>query len=375
MTPRILWVDDEASLIQSMKRQLHSDFDISEAHSGDEALEVLGKTVEPFSVIVSDQRMPGMDGIELLSLVKDLAPDSVRIMLTGYAEQSTAIDAVNQGQIFRFLTKPCPPHLVLRSLRDAVRQHELITAERELLEKTLMGSIQVLVDMLALANPVAFRRASRVRDNVEQVAKLLRLHDAWQVTAAATLSHMGYITLPAAVLENYYAGRNLSPAEESMMHGQVENTAKILQKIPRMGPVVRIINEYSGSRNSSLVQNKDPIMLAANILHTVIEFDCMYTRGLSRTETMRYLVAHSDEFNPDIVNVIKEIKTDAPQGNRRMVMVDALQNGMTVDEDVRTAEGMLLVPKGYVVNDTVRQRLRNFRLHDEIEGSVAVICE
>ncbi len=375
MTPRILWVDDEASLIQSMKRQLRNDFDISEAHSGDEALEIVGKATEPFCVIVSDQRMPGMDGIELLSLVKDIAPDSVRIMLTGFADQDTAIEAVNQGQIFRFLTKPALPHVMLRALRDAVRQYELITAERELLEKTLTGSIQVMVDILALASPVAFRRASRIRDMAEKVGQKMKFRDIWQLGAAAMLAHLGYITLPSSVLDNYYAGRPLSPSEESMMHGQVEGTAKLLEKIPRMEPVVRIIHEHHQSRNTAAVKGKDPVSLGASILHTLIEFDRLVNRGIVRNEALKMLAARADEFNSEILSALGEIPPEGAHGNRMMVMIDALKNGMVVDEDVRTTEGMLLVPKGYVINDTVRQRLRNFRLHDDIDGSIAVQVE
>ena len=374
MTPRILWVDDEVSLIESMRRQLRTEFDVIAANSGDMGLGVLGKS-EPFAVIVSDQKMPGMDGIEFLSLAKEVSPDSVRIMLTGYAEQDTAIEAVNQGNIFRFLTKPCPPHIVLRTLRDAVRQYELITAERELLEKTLTGSIEVLVDLLALANPLAFRHASRVSDTAIKVAQELKVKELWQVKAAAMLAHMGYITLPAAVLDNFYAGRHLNDTEEGMLRGQVEGTAKLLDKIPRMAPVTRIIHEHSMSKNTTLVKARDPVAFAANILHCAVEYDRMLTRGLSKSEAMCILVTHIDEYNADIVKVFSEIHTEEGHGNRVMVMIDSLTNGMRVDEDVVTNDGVLLVPKGYVINDTVRQRLRNFRLHDEIDGTIAVICE
>lgn len=375
MTPRILWVDDEASLIESMKRQLRNDFNITAAHSGDEALAAIAKN-GPFGVIVSDQKMPGMDGIEFLSLVKDLSPDSIRIMLTGYAAQETAIEAVNQGHIFRFLTKPCPPHVVMRALRDAYRQYELVTAEKELLENTLTGSIAVLMDILALANPVAFRRAARVGEYTSKVAEILKLRDAWQVRAAAILSHLGYITLPAEVLENYYAGNRLSTNEETMMRGQVESTANLLDKIPRLAPVVRIIHEYQYSRNTTLVKAKDPVAFAANLLHCVNEFDRRLLRGIARMEVLRMMANASDEFNEDVVQALAAIKTSgAESGSRRVVMIDQLANGMVVDEDVRTADGMLIVPKGYVVNDTVRRRLRNFRLHDDIDETITVICE
>lgn len=374
MKPRVLWVDDEESLILSMKRQLHSDFDITAAFSGDAGLDAIGKN-EPFSVIVSDQRMPGMDGIEFLSLAKDLSPDSVRIMLTGYAEQDTAIEAVNQGQIFRFLTKPCPPHIVLRSLRDAVRQYELITAERELLEKTLTGSIEVMVDILALANPIAFRRASSVAGYASDIARIMKVSEVWQVKAAAMLSHMGYITLPAQVLENFYTSSHLSDADEGMLRAQIDNTAKLLDKIPRLGSVQRIIREMVSSRNTTMVKAGDPVALAASILHTAIEYDRMIVRGVSRPEAIHFLSVHDAEFNRDVIEALTALKPQDVPVNRQIVMIDSLKNGMIVDDDVVTVDGMLLVPKGYVINDTVRQRLRNFHLHGEIESTIPVLCE
>lgn len=374
MIPRILWVDDEASLIESMKRQLRNDYDITAAHSGDEGLKAISSGA-PFSVIVSDQRMPGMDGIEFLSLVKDLSPDSIRIMLTGYADQDTAIDAVNQGSIFRFLTKPCPPHVVLRTLRDAYRQYELVTAEKELLEKTLTGSLAVMMDILALANPVVFQRASRIGEYVDGIVNAISIPNVWQVKTAASLSHMGYITLPTAVLEHYYSGHRLSPNEEAMMMGQVENTASLLDKIPRMAPVVKIIHESSASRNTAAVRTRDPIAFGANILHTAGELDRRLMHGISRQEILRGMALHTEEFNEEIVKAVAMVKATESSGNRRVVMIDQLANGMVVDEDVRTKDGMLIVPKGYVVNDTARRRLRNFRLHDDIEDTIAVLSE
>ena len=121
MTDKILLVDDEPSILQSMQRQLRKRFKIVVAESGDEALAAL-KSKGPFAVIVSDMRMPGMDGVQLLSKVKDIFPDTVRIMLTGNADQETASEAVNAGQTFRFLTKPCSTAVLATSLALAVRQ-------------------------------------------------------------------------------------------------------------------------------------------------------------------------------------------------------------------------------------------------------------
>ena len=88
----------------------------------------------PYAVVVSDMRMPGMDGVEFLAWARAQHPDTVRIMLTGNADQGTAMAAVNKGAIFRFLTKPCDPELFGQTLDQAVRQHQLLTAEQSLLD-------------------------------------------------------------------------------------------------------------------------------------------------------------------------------------------------------------------------------------------------
>ena len=374
MNQRILFVDDEAPLLDSFRAMLRRRFDVCTALGPAQGLKAI-QGPERFAVVVSDLKMPSMDGVTFLERVRELSPDTVRMMLTGFADVEVAMNAVNKGQVFRFLTKPCPAHLMLRTLRDSVRQSELITAEREILGKTLTGSIEVLADVLALASPIAFRHAARLARYAGEAAENLKVADLWRIRAAATMAHLGYITIPAAVLENYYTGRRLAPEEESMMQAQVENTAKILSKIPRMDPVLAILREYEKSRNTPAVKAHDPVFYAANLLRAASEFDRLLSRGVSRAEAVRFLSSKPDEFNAEIVGAIAALKPEADASRRRMVMVDQLENGMTVDEDVRTEGGMLLVPRGYVVNDTVRQRLRNFHRHGEIEGSVAVLCE
>src|SRR5208283_567097 len=135
---KILLVDDEPRVVQALQRALRSEFHIEIAGGPEAGLQVLARD-GPFAVVVSDLRMPVMDGIQFLSRVKAASPDSIRVMLSGQADLNAAIAAVNEGNIFRFLTKPCPPATLGRVLEAALEQYRLITAERELLQNTLMG--------------------------------------------------------------------------------------------------------------------------------------------------------------------------------------------------------------------------------------------
>ena len=114
--PALLFVDDERRVLTSMRAMFRRDYDVVLANSGDEAVEVL-QGRDDIHVVVSDQRMPGMTGVELLSVVKEKYPSSMRILLTGYADLEAVEAAINESEVFRYLMKPCPTD----ELKDAVR--------------------------------------------------------------------------------------------------------------------------------------------------------------------------------------------------------------------------------------------------------------
>lgn len=133
---KILFVDDESAVLDSLRRNLGRCYDLETAVGPEAGLRRL-ETAGPFAVIVSDLRMPGMDGVAFLAKARDIAPEAVPLMLTGHGDLDAAMAAVNEGRIFRFLTKPCPPDILARSLDAALAQYRLAAADRELLRVTL----------------------------------------------------------------------------------------------------------------------------------------------------------------------------------------------------------------------------------------------
>jgi len=133
---RILCVDDEKNVLEGLARTLRNLYEIDSATSGPEALEILKRSGH-FAIVISDLRMPAMTGVDFLALARHIAPDTVRVLLTGQGDLPSAISAVNDGNIFRFLTKPCPTDSLVKSLAACAEQYKLITAERVLLEQTL----------------------------------------------------------------------------------------------------------------------------------------------------------------------------------------------------------------------------------------------
>ena len=127
----ILLVDDEPEILFSLRGLLRREFDLHTANSGAEALEVLHK--HPVHVIMTDQRMPAMTGVELLRRARGECPEAIRMIFTGYADIKAVIDAVNQGQIYRYLTKPWDPDELLAVLRQACDYYDHIAERRRLL--------------------------------------------------------------------------------------------------------------------------------------------------------------------------------------------------------------------------------------------------
>lgn len=131
MTKKILFVDDDQNLLDGYKRTLRKEFEADYALGPENGLAAIGSDNE-YAVVVADMRMPGMNGIEFLLRVKESSPDSIRMMLTGNADVKTAVEAVNQGNVFRFLTKPCPPDRMKEVLGEAIAEYEHRTRERDL---------------------------------------------------------------------------------------------------------------------------------------------------------------------------------------------------------------------------------------------------
>ncbi len=233
MRERILLVDDDSNVLDGYRRSLSREFLIETAAGPDEAL-VLLEQKEPYAVIVSDMRMPGMNGIQLLSSVKTSSPETVRVILTGNADMETAIEAINEGSIFRFLIKPCAREMMAKTLTAALVQYRLVTAEKELLEQTLSGSIQVLTEVLSLVNPAAFARAERARRCIRHVVTAMKLGNPWQYEVAAMLSQLGCVTLAPETIEAVYSGRELTPTEQAQYAAHPSVAYDLLSKIPRL---------------------------------------------------------------------------------------------------------------------------------------------
>jgi DNA-binding response OmpR family regulator len=371
---RVLFVDDEQRLLDGIRRSLRSKYTVITANSGADGLAELAKATtegDQFAVIVSDMMMPGMNGAEFLTQARAAAPDATRMILSGQADLTSTIAAVNNADLFRFLTKPIEPDTLTSALDAGLRQYQLVMSERELLQSTLAGAVDVLVEVLALASPLAHRRTAKVKAVLQATAAQLGLLDDWRLNVAAMLSQVGCIAVPGPILERIDQGKMLSDDEEQMFLGHPELAGRLLARIPRLEEVAGWIAEQVTDPRSMPrgTQLEDP--KAAYL--AVVAFLAAFDIGRAPREITRDLEATGLYSQRVLDAVLEAAAVLTPKGRVVEMRVHAVRPGMVLDEDVRTTTGLVLVRKGERVTEVIAARLENFARSVGIEEPLKVL--
>lgn len=378
MNEKILFVDDDPNILQGYQRALRKLLHIDTALGGEEGLAAIAKN-GPYAVIISDMRMPVMDGVQFLSKVKEVAPDSVRMMLTGNADMGTAISAVNEGNIFRFMTKPCEPGVFVKALQDGIQQYRLIMSERELLEKTLNRSIKALVDILSMVNPVAFSRSIQVHKYVKHMVSELKISNSWQYEIAAMLSQIGCVTIPPGTIEKYYAGQALTDDEREMFNEHPAVGGELLKKIPRMESVTLMIEgqmkPFSVYEHPGPPSKRNEMDLGAQMLKAAVEFDRLVSQGIHPSKAVEELLKRPKDVDPALVSTLRTADFGGSDRVTKLMKIKDLAPGMVIGEAIYTDKKLLLVPKGQEITHTLLERLRNFWRNGLIAEQIMVTFE
>jgi response regulator RpfG family c-di-GMP phosphodiesterase len=371
--PRILIVDDEPNVLDGLRRQLRRDFATEAAVGGVEGLTAL-ESEKRFAVVVSDFRMPGMNGAEFLAVARAAAPETTRMLLTGQADLEGAAAVVNEGQVFRLLLKPISGDALTAALHAAVDHHKVVVSERELLEQTLRGSVKALVDVLALANPVMFARTARVRRLITDLLDLLPVPDRWTIDVAAALCELGTVSLPHSVSVKLQHGEELTPKEQSMVTRLPEVAVKLLADIPRLDAVRDAIRysrkNYDGSGPPEEDVEGEALPLGARILRVARDLDALVTEeNLDEEEALVMLGQRRGHYDPRVLRWLAPVLAEQGKHKRKKELAIAeLKPGMVLARDVTTRTGLTLISHGHEVTEGLLARIQNFA---EMDAGVA----
>jgi len=379
MGNKILIVDDDVNLLSAFQRQLRKRFETDVAESGElglQAVELWG----PYAVIISDYRMPGMNGVEFLAQVSEVSPDTTRILLTGYADLEIAIKAVNEGNIFRLLTKPCPPDVFARALYDGIRQYELIHTERELLEKTLKGAVTVMCEVSALLRPEIYGRVSRITPYARMLSQAAQDPAPWQTETAVLLSHLGYIAIPEDIVNRLNKGKKLSPEEQNAFLKHSELASSLIMNIPRMEEIAKIVKYqnklYDGSGFPADDVREKHIPLGSRIIKLLVDYDQLTTiDGLSRQEALSVMKRRNHWYDPELLSAFSLILDKERTHKVKDVSIHQLKEGMILAEDVsiiRSDKPIKLLSKGQELSRLSIGYLRKYNELDKIPGLIKI---
>lgn len=425
---KVLFVDDEENILRSIKRLLiEESYETLTAGSGEEALKLL-RNHQDIGLIVSDQRMPGMQGVDLLKQASEISPDTLRIMLTGYADINAAIDAINRGGACRYITKPWRDDELIQIIREAVHRYSLTRENKRLTEivrkqneelKSWNDQLQYFVQeqtieiqnknkelqemnrklrenfkksILAFSELIELRNRA-VRNHSKNVAEIsLKVATKMAVsgeemeilTAASLLHDIGKIGIPDVLLLKDFEEMNPDEQKEYMLHpirGQI--AVDSIEDLRRAGTLIRHHHEWyngtgfpDGLREKEIPLGSKIIAMADFVDRTFgkIQGDNAFELTLNKVKEeldkrfdhklYPYLEASFKEIYSNILPKTGEIEME-------LYPID-LRVGMVLSKDVRSGTGLLLLSKGMKFNEINIQSLKRYYQLDPSKKGIFV---
>ncbi len=334
---KTLFVDDDPEILAAYKRAFRKKFLVDTAEGPIRGLEAVAEN-GPYAVVVSDLRMPAMDGIEFFSNLRKTCPDTVRIMLTGYADIKAAISAVNSGNVFRFLAKPCPESDVEEAVKAGLAQYALVTAEKEFLKGTLRGVIMALTGLLALFNPEAHGRSSRVKRLVLEMGRYFEYPDPWRLELAVMLSQIGCAVMPESMLIALRKEGDLDPLRRRLFEMHPQLASDLLGNIPKLGEIAETVlyqeKRFNGGGPPGDDRSGVDIPLGSRLLKVCLDYDGLTCQGKTKAQAIEIMKARKGWYDPKAVQVLDSLAA-AREGFVREERSPAdLEPGMILDQDV-----------------------------------------
>ena len=381
MQERVLFVDDDTNVLEAYQRKFQHVLHVRTAAGPLLGIREL-QTKGPFAVVIADMNMPSMNGIEFLKKVQEISPQSVRMMLTGNADVKIAMDAVNEGAVFRFLTKPCPTKLMAESLLSGIKQYRLITAEAEVLEGTLEGVTELLIEILSLSNPGAFGDALLLGNMAKRLAAELGIEDAWEVELAATLSRVGVLGLPTELYVRASDSATLTSEEKKALESVPAVGHELLNHVPRLSNVAKIVlyqkKMFDGGGLPVDGVSGIDIPIGSRILKIVTDFQELRALGQTSLDSFRTMKSRDGWYDPVVLSTFGNRYVALPNSEDRercvMTSLSGLSEGATLASPICTIEGRMLVAAGRIISGTLLVSLRRYAGTNTIKEPIELLA-
>lgn len=314
MTERVLIVDDEEDLAEGMKKHFYGKHKIETTNTPMKGLTMLEKC-GPYAVVVSGKSMPEMDGVTFLKHAMDRFPNTTRILLTGHGDYDTARSAINTARVFRFYPKPCSIEELNKAIEEGIQHYQQKVAEKERTDKTLSGSINVLIRMMEASNPEGFRRVSIMRSTIKPIAKLLKHPNIWELDMTLLFSPLLDMMLPRSIRLKQAKEYALTAEEQEVIAQTPQRTRDLIATVPNLVPVAKAVyyrdKGFDGSGLPNDAVKGEDIPYNARILFMLQQL-LKQSQGKPPTKLHFMELTRTPElYDPKIMEVARAVFTQA----------------------------------------------------------------
>ncbi|MFO1487704.1 MAG: response regulator [Verrucomicrobiota bacterium] len=412
----ILIVDDEDIILSALQEILRRAG--YEAITFADPLQAVAELKRrPFSVVITDQTMPGLSGLELLAEARQTQPFATRILITAVLSLDTVIEAINKGEIFRFIVKPWLREEFLATVQNAVQRYELICQNAHLqsatqsmneqlvelnrsleqqvklvaqqnqqladmnaaLEQNLLRSMELCVHTMQTFYPSLGNQSRRVSDLCKSIAQVLKLspEDRRILESSALLHDIGLVGVQRHIIRKWQSEEEpLTPAEKALIEQHPilgQELAAFSSGLDRIGQIIRAHHEnYDGSGYPDQLVGEN-IPWLARLLAVVVAFAASPLTSSEAVEKIKQ--AAGSKFDPEAVRALLRALTVTPVSRQeREVTLTDLRPGMVLARGIYTSSGVMLVPEGQQLNATYIEKLLNHNRIQPLPQSLMVYC-
>ncbi len=353
MSNQVLFIDDDVSLLSTMKRNLGLDFTIHTAEGGEVALELVQQQGD-FSVVVVDMQMPKMNGIQTIAMLREKMPNAVFLMLTGNQDLTTAIQAVNDGRVFRFLTKPCQVFEISAAIQAAQQQHNLIIAEKELLSGTFAGAINLMTDVIEMQED-RHVDTGRMSEALVDLADRMSIEIGWEEKVAARIFLVGIAMLgPEDSVK--FGALDPATAEHKAMFARIcKKSASMLARLPRLGWIVDLLKHVPNAERYE--SGCDRIDSGALLLRIVFYWNFLTNKGLCVEAATSVIENIMPELSSKMIQSMQCLHDNHDAHMLTKVAIGKLRPGMIPYENIENPRGGFAVAKGRVLTVAMVENL------------------
>lgn len=334
---KLLCVDDETANTRLLERLFRDSYEVFTASSGAEALEIL--SVHDVAVIISDQRMPGMAGIDFLQQAAEMRPQTVRIMVTGYTDAGTLVEAINSGVVYKYVTKPWDNEDLAATVKRALQHYETMKAQRQLqlqnerlqasLRSTREAFIEVLMQRLDAKDPSARAHAERVRGLSVSIAETMGL-DRAEIEKLALAAYLHETPLGGLAADSSSASGDFSDRDYRFIESCFNDGLELIERVRDLEDVASVLRfqfEHFDGSGQPHGFGHDQIPLQARILSVANAFDSFtgerHGRVASADDALQSIAAKAGtHYDPDVVSALCRLKLGATSSQEEVFELD-----------------------------------------------------